>query len=46
LVRRVAGERLGIAPDEIDGGHCVALARPAELAARLEAFPEAARAGA
>jgi hypothetical protein len=46
FVRRVAGERLGIAPDEIDGGHCVALARPAELAARLEAFPEAARAGA
>jgi hypothetical protein len=35
---RVARDRLGITADEIDGSHCVALSRPAELAARLEAF--------
>lgn len=29
--RRVVGERLGLVPDEIDSGHCPALARPAEL---------------
>ena len=29
---------LGITPDEIDGGHCVALSRPSELADRLEAY--------
>ena len=38
FVRRVVRERLGIVPDEIDGGHCVALSRPRELAARLEAY--------
>jgi pimeloyl-ACP methyl ester carboxylesterase len=38
FLRRVAHERLGITPDEIDGGHCVALSRPMELAARLEAY--------
>jgi hypothetical protein len=32
---RVARERLGIVPDEIDGGHCVALSRPRALADRL-----------
>jgi pimeloyl-ACP methyl ester carboxylesterase len=36
--RRVARERLGIAADEIDGGHCPALSRPLELAERLEAY--------
>ncbi len=36
--RRVVGERLGIVPDEIDGGHLPALSRPAELAERLEAY--------
>lgn len=36
--RRVVRERLGIVPDEIDGGHCVALSRPRELADRLEAY--------
>jgi pimeloyl-ACP methyl ester carboxylesterase len=36
--RRVARERLGLAIDEIDGGHMLALSRPAELADRLEAF--------
>lgn len=38
LLRRVVRERLGIAPDEIDGGHCVALSRPKELAERLDAY--------
>ena len=38
FMRRVARERLGIVPDEIDGGHCVALSRPKELAARIEAY--------
>jgi pimeloyl-ACP methyl ester carboxylesterase len=34
--RRVVAERLGIVPDEMDGGHLPALARPAELVERLE----------
>jgi pimeloyl-ACP methyl ester carboxylesterase len=38
FVRRVARERLGITPDEIDGGHCPALSRPKELADRLESY--------
>ena len=38
FLRRVARDRLGITADEIDGSHCVALSRPAELATRLEAF--------
>jgi pimeloyl-ACP methyl ester carboxylesterase len=38
FLRRVADERLGITPDEIGGGHCVALSRPKELADRLEAY--------
>jgi pimeloyl-ACP methyl ester carboxylesterase len=38
FMRRVARERLGIVPDEIAGGHCVALSRPVELADRLEAY--------
>lgn len=38
FMRRVARERLGIVADEIDGGHCVALSRPQELADRLEAY--------
>jgi len=33
--RRVVRERLGIEPDEIDGGHLPALSRPHELAQRL-----------
>lgn len=37
-MRRVVKERLGITPDEIDGGHCVALSRPRELADRLVAY--------
>jgi pimeloyl-ACP methyl ester carboxylesterase len=35
-LRQVVRDRLHIEPDEIDGGHCPALARPAELVARLE----------
>jgi pimeloyl-ACP methyl ester carboxylesterase len=38
FLRRVAEERLGITPDEIDGGHTPALSRPKELAERLEAY--------
>lgn len=37
-LRGVVRDRLGIVPDEIDGGHCPALARPRELAERLEAY--------
>jgi len=37
LQRRLARERLGVEPVEIDGGHCVALSRPAGLADLLEA---------
>jgi pimeloyl-ACP methyl ester carboxylesterase len=33
--RRVVRERLGIEPDEMDGGHLPALSRPHELAERL-----------
>ncbi len=36
--RRVVGERLGIVPDEMDGGHLPALARPKELAERLARY--------
>jgi pimeloyl-ACP methyl ester carboxylesterase len=38
FLRRLAHERLGITPDEIDGGHCVALSRPKELADRLDGY--------
>ncbi|MBB4931315.1 pimeloyl-ACP methyl ester carboxylesterase [Lipingzhangella halophila] len=36
--RRVVAARLGITPDEMDGGHLPALGRPAELVERLEAY--------
>jgi pimeloyl-ACP methyl ester carboxylesterase len=36
--RRVARDRLGITPDEIHGGHLVALSHPDELADRLETY--------
>jgi pimeloyl-ACP methyl ester carboxylesterase len=39
--RRVVKERLGITPDEIDGGHLPALSRPQELARRLERYRQA-----
>lgn len=37
-LRRVSKERLGITPDEIDGGHTPALSRPRGLADRLQAY--------
>lgn len=40
--RRVVKERLALDVDEMPGGHLVALSRPAELAARLVAYREAA----
>jgi len=36
--RRVAQERLGIAADELPGGHLLALSRPGDLADRLERY--------
>ena len=39
--RRVVHERLGLAPDEMGGGHLVALSRPQELATRLDAYWQA-----
>jgi pimeloyl-ACP methyl ester carboxylesterase len=38
FARRHARERLGIEADEIDGGHYIALARPRELAERLDGY--------
>lgn len=38
FTRRVVTERLGITPDEIAAGHCVALSRPAELARLLVGY--------
>jgi pimeloyl-ACP methyl ester carboxylesterase len=38
FLRGVARERLGITPDEIEGGHTPALSHPRELADRLEAY--------
>ena len=37
-LRRVVADRLGVTPDEIDSGHCPALARPAQLAELLRSF--------
>lgn len=39
FLRRVAGERLGVVPDEIAGSHCVALSRPQALADLLDRPP-------
>ncbi|GAA3574223.1 alpha/beta fold hydrolase [Nonomuraea rosea] len=38
FMRRVVRDRLGITPDEIDGSHAPMLARPKELADRLEGY--------
>jgi pimeloyl-ACP methyl ester carboxylesterase len=43
--RRVVRERLGITPDEMAGGHLVALARPKELADRLEVYRKSVAGG-
>jgi hypothetical protein len=40
-LRGVVRDRLAVEPDEIDGGHCPALAPPRELVDRLEAFRRA-----
>jgi pimeloyl-ACP methyl ester carboxylesterase len=37
-LRRVAKQRLGIVPDEMDSAHTPALSRPVELAERLDAY--------
>ncbi|MDQ7905012.1 alpha/beta hydrolase [Phytohabitans sp. ZYX-F-186] len=36
--RRVAADRLGTAPDEIDGGHALTLSHPKQLADRLTGY--------
>jgi len=41
FMRRVVSERLGITPDEIAAGHCVALGHPRELAAMLVGYAAA-----
>jgi pimeloyl-ACP methyl ester carboxylesterase len=41
--RRHARERLGVAADEMDGGHYICLSRPRELAERLAAYAAEAR---
>lgn len=38
FMQRVVAERLGIVPDEITAGHCVALSRPRELAGLLDGY--------
>jgi pimeloyl-ACP methyl ester carboxylesterase len=39
--RRVAEDRLRITPDELPGGHLIALSRPIDVADRLEAYGRA-----
>lgn len=46
FVRAMVADRLGIAPDEIDGGHHVMLSRPGELADRLLGYAAQDRAAA
>ncbi|HEY8945546.1 MAG TPA: alpha/beta fold hydrolase [Polyangiaceae bacterium] len=43
FLRRVVEARLGIVPDEISAGHCVALSRPKELADILEGYTKELR---
>ena len=38
FMRRLARERLGLAADELPGGHCAALSHPAELAGLLAGY--------
>jgi len=40
LLRRIVPERLGITPDEMEGGHLPALAHPDELARRLHDYAD------
>jgi SAM-dependent methyltransferase len=44
FLRRVVAERLGVVPDEIAAGHCVALSHPKELADILEGYTTGLRA--
>jgi pimeloyl-ACP methyl ester carboxylesterase len=46
FMRRIACERLGITPDEIAAGHCVALSRPKPLADMLVSYTNTAAMGA
>jgi pimeloyl-ACP methyl ester carboxylesterase len=46
FMRRIACERLGITPDEIAAGHCVALSRPKTLAGMLASYTNTAAMGA
>jgi hypothetical protein len=39
-MRRVAAERLGVVPDEIAAGHCVALGHPHDLANLLDSYTQ------
>jgi SAM-dependent methyltransferase/pimeloyl-ACP methyl ester carboxylesterase len=43
FLRRTVVDRLGIVPDEIAAGHCVALSRPKELADILEGYAKKRR---
>ena len=43
FLRRLAAERLGVAPDEIPASHCVALSRPRALADLLDGYARAAK---
>lgn len=40
FLRELAWDRLGIVADEIEGGHCVALSRPDEVASMLAGYAE------
>jgi pimeloyl-ACP methyl ester carboxylesterase len=41
FMRRVAAERLGVVPDEIAAGHCVALSHPQQLTNLLDGYARA-----
>ena len=43
FLRRTVAERLGVVPDEIAAGHCVALSRPQELAELLAGYTKELR---
>jgi pimeloyl-ACP methyl ester carboxylesterase len=38
FMRQLARDRLGLVPDEIESGHCLALSRPKDLAAMLDSY--------
>ncbi len=38
FMRQLARDRLGLVPDEIESGHCLALSRPKDLAAMLDTY--------